>query len=227
MWAAVGWLWFYFCDKAGEKCRRKISIAILILSILIGALAGYVPWLSRICSGSRTVVFFPYFWAGVICKEKVFWRKYRLWGLASLGLATVMLVLIGRDIPATFLYHAEPYEVTMRPINVLKIAQATNLEVQVHILLENGFILRLVCYVLSSLLGFFLLTSIPDKRLPCTRAGADTMPGYLLHAPIVAGLREINLPWGVCALLSAALLYIIYKILQWNSTVYGIIHKEL
>lgn len=180
------------------------------------------PWLDRTFSSSRTIVFFPYFWAGLICKQDTPWQKFCFHGLVSLGAAVMVLLLIGKDIPATFLYHAEPYKASMRALDMVKLAEASDVREHIHILLQNGFLLRLLCYALSGLLGFFILTVVPDKRFPCTRAGADTMFGYLIHAPIVAVLRELNLSWGICAVLSAVLLYVIYKILQWNSPLYGV-----
>lgn len=196
IWAGLGWLWFRFG-------KGKYKLLILIISVLLGALAGFVPWLDRTLSGSRTIVFFPYFWAGLICNQNILWAKYRRWGLAALSVAGTVVVLWGSRIPVTFLYHAAPYGI-----------------------MKNGFALRLLCYGLGGMLGFFFLTFVTHRRLPCTRAGADTMPGYLIHAPIVGILREINLPWVLCAVLSALLLYIIYKILQWNSPLYGIVPKE-
>ncbi len=195
-WTSIAWLYFRFGNGKGK-------ITILILAILIALLAGYVSWIGRRLSLSRTIVFFPFFWLGVITHSKMEWNKYRKWGIASFFLAGIILFLYGNQIPVRFLYHADPYGK-----------------------LEHGFTLRLLCFTVSTLLGFFCLTVIPQRRFPFTRVGADTMPVYLIHAPIVCWLREFSLPWPACVAGSAILLYLIYKILQWNSPLYGIMNAS-
>lgn len=195
VWAGVAWLWFRFGNGKGK-------LLILLLSLAAGLAAGYVPWLDRTLSGSRTVVLFPFFWAGVICPADISWIKYRWWGLGALGAAIALLCQFGSKIPVTFLYHAVPYS-TIGTIG-----------------------LRLLSYLLAGLLGFFLLAWMRERRFPWTRAGADTMPAYLLHGPLVAVFREIALPWPVCALASAVMLYYLYKIPQWRRPLYGIAPGE-
>ncbi|MBE6944781.1 MAG: hypothetical protein E7459_01675 [Ruminococcaceae bacterium] len=197
VWAALGWLWFRFG-------RGKGKLLFLLVAVLLGLLAGEVPWLDRTLSGSRTLVFLPYFWAGLICSADIPWHRYRLWGWLALLLGVGAGLLWGEKIPVTFLYQATGYG-----------------------RLEQGMVLRLLCYVLGGLLGFFLLTIAPTRRLPFTRAGADTMAGYLLHGPVVRLLREeMTLPWPSCLLLSAGFLWLTYKLLQWVSPAYGIVPLE-
>lgn len=82
-------------------------------------------------------------------------------------------------------------------------------------------LLRLQCYCCALLLGLFLLSWCPRRRFPWTRAGADTLPAYLLHAPLVAALRPVSHPVAATILF----LYIIHKATQWHS-IHGIIGKE-
>lgn len=196
MWAGVGWLWFRFA-------KGKWKLLLLLLSVIVGILAGFVPWLGRTLSASRTVVFLPYFLAGLICDSNFKWQKCRGFGIVGLIIGISAIILWGHRIPTDFLYHANPYGA-----------------------IENGWLLRLICYFISSTLGLFLLTVIPNRRFPFTKVGADTMPVYLIHGPVVAVFREINTHWALCALFSALLIYIIYKTFQWSSPLYGIISEE-
>ena len=82
-------------------------------------------------------------------------------------------------------------------------------------------LLRLRCYALAAALGLFILSWCPARRFPWTRAGADTMPAYLLHGPAVALLRPVPHP----VLATVLFLYIIHKATQWHS-IYGITGKE-
>lgn len=195
-WTALAWLWLRFGKGRGKWL-------ILAGSVLVGCAAGYFPSIGREHSLSRTLVFFPYFWLGLICDRHFPWQKLRVPGLVALGLALVMLERGGNEISVVFLYQAAPYGTP-----------------------DNGFALRLACYLLAMLLGLFLLAFMPDRRFPFTRAGADTMPAYLLHAPVVLCLRGHGLPWQVYPLIAGIVIYAIYKIPQWRRTLYGIVPAE-
>lgn len=195
-WAGLGWLWFRFCKGKGK-------ILILICSILVGCLAGRNPDIGREHSLSRTLVFLPFFWMGLICDSKFQWERLRLFSILALGIALGVTTRLGDQISAVFLYQAAPYGK-----------------------LENGVQLRLVCYLLGALLSLFLLSFTPTKRFPFTRAGADTMPAYLIHAPIVLYIRELDIPWPCHLLISAAILYAVYKLLRWHGRLYGIVPTE-
>lgn len=192
-WAVLGWIWFRFG-------RGKGKIIVLVCSILAGCLAGYSPDIGREYSLSRTLVFLPFFWMGLICDPQFQWQRLRLIGLASLVIIFVVIGHWGNQISAVFLYQAAPYGK-----------------------LDNGVQLRLVCYLLGALICLFLLSFTPTWRFPFTRAGADTMPAYLIHVPIVLYIRELDIPWPCHLLITLMILYATYKVLQWHSTLYGIV----
>lgn len=192
-WAAIGWVWYRFC-------RGKGKIIILACLVLVGCLAGNSSDIGREHSLSRTLVFLPFFWVGLICDPQFQWQKLRLLALASLVVIFAVLGHWGNQISAVFLYQAAPYGK-----------------------LDNGMQLRIVCYLLGALMCLFLLSFTPTWRFPFTRAGADTMPAYLIHVPIVLHIRELDIPWPFHLLISAVILYAIYKILQWRSNLYGIV----
>lgn len=195
-WAALGWLWFRLFWGKGK-------LVILTLSILVGCLAGLHPNIGREYSLSRTLVFLPFFWMGLICDPQFRWERLRLISLPALGIVIALMMQWGDQISSVFLYQAAPYGK-----------------------LENGVELRLLCYLLGALLCMILLTFIPMCRFPFTRAGADTMPAYLIHAPIVLKVRELDIPWPCHFLITAGILYATYKLLQWHSMLYGIVPTE-
>lgn len=159
---------------------------ILFLSVALACLAGRVSWIGRPFSFSRTLVFFPYFWLGVLLPPQLPWWKLRLLTLPA-------LLLLSPDISAVTLYQAAPCP----PLT------------------------RLQCYGIALALGLLVLSWCPRRRFPWTRAGADTMPAYLLHGPLVKLLRPI--PYCIPA--TILFLYLIHKAIQWRS-IYGIIGKE-
>lgn len=159
---------------------------ILALSVAVGCVAGQIPWVGRPFSLSRTLVFFPWFWLGVILKPDLPWHRLRLPAL-------LVLLLPEPNISAGVLYQAGPCD----PL------------------------LRLACYGYALALSLLILSWCPRRRFPWTRAGADTLPAYLLHAPLVRLLPPIRHP----ALFAALFLYLIHKATQWRG-IYGIIGKE-
>lgn len=191
-WAGAGWLWLRFGKGRGRW-------VILASSVLLGVGAGFVPWLGRTLSGSRTVVFFPFFWAGLISSPDIPWRKYRPWALAALPAGLAGFLLWGLQMEPRFLTQADPYRSGG----------------------EAG--LRLAFYGISTLPGFFLLAFTPQRRLPVSRLGADTLMPYLLHAPLVALLREF---WPRGVLGSALVLIFIHSLTQWHSPLRGIVSGE-
>ena len=196
IWSGLGAVWF-------RMNRRSLAWVLLPLSVLVGAMAGYLPFLDRTWSGSRTVVFFPYFFAGLLCNPHTQWRRHRNFGILAGVVALCGIWLWGVGIPVTFLYHASSYGD-----------------------MEHGFSLRLLCYGIGTLMVVFLLTSIPTRRLPFTKVGTDTLPIYLVHAPIVACARTVPVPWISCAWLSAGLIYAIYRMVQWKGRLYGVITQS-
>lgn len=195
-WAGLAFLWFRFFKK-------KSKYLILTASVLLGCLAGLCPYIGRAFSLSRTLVFFPYFWLGLICDPHAPWEKLRKFSPFVLAVLSASLLLWGDRLFADFLYQATPYGTV-----------------------EHGIALRLLCYFLSLLMGLLLLAWMPTRRFPFTKAGADTLPAYLIHAPIVSRIRTWGLPWPWHLLLAAGILYIIYRFLQWHGRLYGIVPTE-
>lgn len=247
-WALFGMLWFEslflwkrFLNKIKKKsslfaiCKKNFPYMIFFLAILAGAKAGDFSHLDRTWSASRTIVFFPYFFAGLICKSDIAWEKYKTWGKVALVMAGFMILFWEERIPISFLYHAEGF-------SSFKFSSVDWLEEMSYLFEKNtnffefiwdigtlcfksvnGFTLRMVCYGIGSLLSFFLLTNISGKRFPFTKAGADTMPIYLLHAPFVLWIREWELSWIGYIGWSVFFIYFVYKIFQWNRPIFGII----
>lgn len=81
--------------------------------------------------------------------------------------------------------------------------------------------IRLVCYLCAAALSVLVLSWCPRRRFPWTKAGADTMSAYLLHAPLVRLLPDIVHPIAFTVIF----LYLITQANRWRSAI-GIIGKE-
>lgn len=196
IWAALGWLWFRFCNGKGKYL-------LLVISLLVGCLAGLCPYIGRTFSLSRTLVFLPYFWIGLLCDPKFSWKVFRKWTPLALIVICSLLLLSEDRLSADFLYQATPYQDN-----------------------TSGIALRLLCYSLCALLGMVLLAWCPTRRFSFTKYGADTLPAYLLHAPPVSYIRQHEIPWPWHLLFAIGILYILHRCLQWHSRLYGIVPTE-
>ena len=192
-WHTPWWVLWYllslcFWLLAGALLLRlnRGKWLILALSFAAGCLAGQIDWIARPFSLSRTIVFFPWFWLGVLLPPELPWHRLRLPAVAA-------ALLLRPGMPAVTLYQAAP----CAPI------------------------VRLECYICALVLSALVLSWCPRRRFPWTRAGADTLPAYLLHAPLAVLLRQIPCP----ALTTTFFLYIVCKATRWRSP-YGIIGKE-
>lgn len=185
IWAGLAYCWHHFC------CGRG-GLVILLSGVVAGCMAGYLPWLTRVLSGSRTVVFFPYFWLGVLCPRDVNWRGLRRAAVLLPAAMAPLFSAVWKRTGVAFLYHAAPYGT-----------------------MEHGWALRLGCYGLGVVLGLLLLAWTSGKRMICTWMAGDTLPVYLLHGPVVGVLRQIPLPWWAELVGSMALIGITSILLRW------------
>ena len=157
---------------------------VMVLSILFSLWAGTRPEFSTYLSASRIVVFFPFFVAGYL------WKSSYTQVLRSFRAKWILLFLSGG-----ILFAVPQFMISQRlPIDLFRgnhSYQMSGLTTQV------GIVLRLMMYLVSfiMILAFFAL--IPDKKLPVSFIGRNTMSIYFFHYPlliILNGLMILRLP---------------------------------
>ncbi len=181
LWMLLGWLWFRY-----GKAYMKIPV--ILCAVILGCLAGYLPWINKMLSLSRTIVFFPYFFAGILYDpEKL--QKRAQWRYALLLMPLFVLATCWwRHVPVSFLYQADPYGE-----------------------IACGWIHRLIAYVMGAGISWGILCCIPRRRFWFTKLGGDTMLPYLIHGPVVLLLQKIPTPWYLLPVLSFVLILFIYQ----------------
>lgn len=204
--AGVGWCLCSFMQRLSRTGRNAVRLMMLPAAVTAGCAAGYFDSIGRSFSLSRTIVFLPYFLAGLFCPGELIWKRYRKAGFCALLLFAAIFFLAGRKLPYSFYYQADSYRLLpakMQPYGVL---------------------FRLLCYLMGGCLGCFLLAFMPEKRFLFTKAGADTMGIYLLHAPIAALLGRMKpgnfLFWVLSPFAAAYIIFLLYKALQWTGRLY-------
>ncbi len=202
-WAGIACLWNLIKERFRVIQYWIVKIALAALAIVLACLVGGVTEINRMYSLSRTLVFMPYMLVGLFCPNTIQWERYRALGVIALMAAVLVNQKWGRNIPISFLYQAESYG---------------------NLYLGAGIWLRLICYVLGFCLGLFLLTWIPQKRFPCSKAGANTMGIYVCHALFVKLIWKIDLPIEVFVYLgpviAGGIVWWLFKIFQWNAALF-------
>lgn len=198
-WCGVGWLWHRF-----GRGRIGWKVLALALSVLLACLAGLNPKIGRGNSLSRTLVFLPFFLAGVFCPRDIPWKKLRPLGLLGLGLGYwAFRALDGTSV--YFLYHAASYG---------KLG-------------AEGILLRLWAMGAGLGIGLFLLTFTPGRRFPWTKMGNDTFPIFILHAPVVKyNLRQLPLTMWNAPVIAAVFLLFLFTLFRWRGPMCAIHQRK-
>lgn len=189
-WYGAAWVWFRRGGPGGGR--------LLLGSLGVSLAAGFLPALGRPWSLSRTLVLFPFFWAGVLTGPRLDRRRLGPWALGTALPLLPLTVWLTDRLPVQLLYHAGPYQ-TPRELP-----------------------LRLLCLVAGAGWCLVLLAFVPGQHLPCSAAGADTLTAYLCHGGAVLLFRALTLPPEAAPLAAAAYLYWIHKLTRWHGALYGI-----
>lgn len=162
-WALIGTVYYFLAERWSLWRSSWIKIGVILVAIIAGCLAGGEEEIERTGSLSRTIVFLPYFLAGMFWKDGEKRKTYQTIGKISLIVGAMVYCMIREGVSVIFLYQADGYG-TMG--------------------MEKGCFLRVICYLIGGLWILFLLTHRWEKRIFFTKVGADTMFIYVFHAPI-------------------------------------------
>ncbi len=195
-WMGIGRAWYRFGRKAW-------AIPVLLGFVLLGCLVGYVPAIHRGLSLSRSIVFFPYFFAGLIRRRDSIGNKRDRCSVVMGMIGICGAVVIIPQVSESFFYQAEGYGP-----------------------LTYGWAYRLLAYGVATGFSVFMIAFAPRKRYWFTKLGADTLPAYLIHGPMVLLLRRIPVPWCLIPVFSLGLLYWIYRISCLFHRLYGITQEQ-
>ncbi len=194
------WLTWYLMSLMGWNVLaavmpegRRTGLAILAGSIVVSLLVGYDLRLGYYLSLSRTLVLFPFFWAGVLFRRSG-WRlpEHRWMRPAAAGVFALCaggVWLLGDRLNASWMYHSFPYPV-----------------------LQYTLLIRLGLLALAALLILCLLLLVPNRRVEVvTYLGQNTMPVFLLHGFFIRGFgwqgafHGVVWPWFLFPALSIGL----------------------
>lgn len=196
MWYLLALFVYRLTIEAFGKIRFIIP-----LSIAFALWAGTRPEFTTFLSTSRIVVFFPFFVAGYLWKSEYttavrkFKGKWVLIPLAGFVLYGVPNYMISNSIPVDIFRGNHTYMLS-------------------GLVNEVGMVIRLLMYLVSFLMILTFFALLPDRKLPFTFIGRNTMGIYFFHYPImiiIDGLLPLKIPelLNVWALLGISLLFVL------------------
>ena len=196
MWYVLALFAYRLTIEALGKVRFIVPI-----SIIFALWAGTRPEFTTYLSTSRIVVFFPFFVAGYLWKSdytkivRKFKGKWVLVPISGLLLYGIPNFMIANEMPVDILRGNHSYQVSgMDDV--------------------TGMLIRLLMYLVSFVLVLTFLALMPDRKLPITFVGRNTMGIYFFHYPIMIimnGLYILMLPAmnNVWVLLGVSLVFVL------------------
>ena len=189
----------YLSDRSAG---RFPAVLLVPLSAAASLLWGLVPWIGRIGSLSRTLVFFPFFLVGKLWGWQLLTtlRRRRCWAVPALAAAGLLLALL-RGCPAGYFYQADSYA-------ALGCSPA------------EGILFRF-CFLLTAIsLSLLFLSLCPRGRTVLTAAGNQTFLLFLCHPLFTLPLKWLPYPPHLAvpaALLTAASAFLSLSLLgKWS-----------
>ena len=162
-----------------EGNKRKQNI-LLLGSVVIGLVVGYVDWIGKAFSLSRILVFFPFFLAGYYIRQENLGSKLIETGRIYKGkkwARTICIVLF-------FLAFSGIYLVSP-VINTWALFGYTSYAFQGYTVL-----FRMIQYGMASVLGIMLFVIMPGEKVYGKRLAPNLMAVYYSHVPIIKCLEK-------------------------------------
>lgn len=206
--AALGWCFYELAGRFIWLNRGIVKIVLVVFAILVACLVGECSVIGRWMSLSRTICFLPYFLTGLFCPREIPWERWgsRILGLAGLMCFSVLYLNWGCRMPVELFYQADSYQAVGVP--------------------ETGAFLRLLYLCMGFALGAFLLAFTPRRRFLFSKAGADTLWIYLLHAPLVKlfayPVTSEQVGLIIAPFIAVCVIMFLYKLFQWRHPVYAL-----
>lgn len=150
--------------------REYNTKIILLLSLLVGCMAGYDKFLGDKFALMRIAVFLPFFVAGYMIKPE------QLSNLLSKTWVKVVSIFVAVGFIALFFINTDIYQY-LRPMftgrNSFEVLEECE---------SFGGLIRLLCYAISSLFGLAVMSLVPNKNLGIiTKTGTKTLQIYFWH----------------------------------------------
>lgn len=169
--------WYMFAMAAFYSLaflfRNIDSRIVMIASIILGCFVGYDSSIGDFLYLSRIIVFFPFFWAGVMLEPETLESLSKKKSFRIVGAIVLMGFASACILHTAGMYDYRPLFTGRNSFSVVAI--------------ENcSFLNRLIAYVISAVTCFGVMAIVPHMKLPViTETGARSLSIYLFHYVIL------------------------------------------
>ena len=150
--------------------------AMILVSVIVSLLVGYIGEVNEWLSLSRTFFFFPFFLIGYYLDRENFVKMKNKWNVrvaSIVAIALVLFVYVYGDIRwKEWFFGRIPYEDISYGI------------------LDSAVLSRIFIYVLMIVSTYIFLTLVPKGNRCYTAIGGKTLVVYLLHLFIIRAFKE-------------------------------------
>ena len=177
-WFAFAMVWFFALSIIlAQVIKKDLRLAVLfwVISIVIGIISGYLTRIGSFLVLQRTLVFFPFFYAGFLAAQVNFFEAAdKFW------IKGISYILIGASLIISFCYYNNIsfWRRLMRGrFNYWQIDKGLDP--------SWGWSWRLIAYVVSGLLVLAILLIAPQKKFRVSYLGRRTLPVFALHYSVM------------------------------------------
>ena len=153
--------------------------SMILVSVIVSLLVGYIGEVNEWLSLSRTFFFFPFFLIGYYVNRENFVKMKNKWNVRIASILAIVLVLfvyVYGDIRwKEWFFGRIPYE----DIN--------------YGILDSAILSRIFIYVLMIVSTYVFLTLVPKENRWYTAIGSKTLVVYLLHLFIIRAFKETEM----------------------------------
>ena len=152
--------------------------AMIVVSIIVSLLVGYISEVNEWLSLSRTFFFFPFFLMGYHINRENFAKMKNKWNVRISSVVAILLVVF------VYLYgdvHLVEWYFGRIPYEDIR-----------YSILQSGALSRLFIYGLMLVATYIFLSFVPKGKQWYTEIGGKTLCVYLLHLFIIRAFKETS-----------------------------------
>lgn len=171
-WFAIALLWWYLITMLVKKAN---PVAVLVIAVILAAGSGYVGAVGSFLAIQRTLLFFPFFYAGFVTDPEKLNNRLKRPGIRIFSLA----LLIGTVLVSYVFYdQISVWRILFRGINTYR-----NMGVGVSYIW--GWSWRLAAYMISACMSLAIISVMPDIGGLPAKIGQKTLPIYVFHGVLI------------------------------------------
>ena len=171
-WYALAIFWCYVITILVQNVHPAY---VLTVSLLLSFFAGYSDQIGAFLVLQRSIVFFPFFYAGYLIDQK---RLKRILERGSVRLASLFVLAFSLFISFRYYDNLSFWRSLFR-------ARYTYEQIGAPVSYAWGWSWRLIGYLISAVLMLAIFSLIPDRWTPLTVLGQKTLSVFAFHYPVI------------------------------------------